>query len=249
MEGKNKLEKSDKPEKKSEKKSEKVSLIDKQLVQLNLQSVPSSIKSAIISNKRPLKVQRTSSSDTEPHTTDFFDVLKSIQESLLEIRATMVKKDDIKNIVTDIVSEIKGELKKEIITEVITEVKDTPTKELSTTVTTQVKDEFIKEMDEKSKIFELRTKESANRMNMDMNDLKEKFHDHLAELRDLKANLQQYKSLTVTAYSGKPKYAVLSKKQHQVHRMEGKGTGKPTLRFDSHHETNGWRYYRPHRYP
>lgn len=72
------------------KKSEKVS--DKRLVQLNLLSVPSSIKSATISDRKPSKVQRTSSSDTEPHTADFFDELKSIQESLLEIRATMVKK-------------------------------------------------------------------------------------------------------------------------------------------------------------
>lgn len=106
MEEKNKLKKSDEPEKKSEKKSERVS--DK-LVQLYLQSVPSSIKSAIISDKRPSKLQRTSSSDTEPLTSDFCDELKSIQESLLEIRATIMKKDDIKNIVTDIVSEIKGE--------------------------------------------------------------------------------------------------------------------------------------------
>lgn len=34
-----------------------------------------------------------------------------------------------------------------------------------------------------------------------MDDLKEKFHEHLAELRYLKANLQQYKSLTVTAFT------------------------------------------------
>lgn len=94
MEGKNKSEKSDKPEKKLEKKSEKVS--DKRLVQLNLQSVPSSIKSAHISDKRLSKVQRASSSDTEPINPDVFDELKSIQESLLEIRATMMKKDDIK---------------------------------------------------------------------------------------------------------------------------------------------------------
>lgn len=58
-------------------------------------------------------------------------------------------------------------------------MKDTQTKELSTTVTTQVKDEFIKEIYEKSKIFESRTKEIANGMKMDMNDLKEKFHEHL----------------------------------------------------------------------
>lgn len=46
-------------------------------------------------------------------------------------------------------------------------MKDTLTKVLSTTVTTQVKDEFIKEIDEKSKIFELRTKEINDRMNME----------------------------------------------------------------------------------
>lgn len=208
------------------------------------------IKRAHISEQRPSKVQRTSSSDTEPINTDVFDELKSIQESLLEIRATMMKKDDIKNIVTDIVSEIKGELKKEIITEVITEVKDTLTKELSTTVTTQVKDEFIKEIDEKSKIFESRTKEIADGMNMDMNDLKEKFHEQLAELRYLKANLQEYKSLTVTAYTqANQKYAVLSEKQHQVYRVEGKGAGRLALRLDSHHETNDRRNRRTQRYP
>lgn len=105
-------------------------------MQLNLQSVPSSIKSSIISDKRPSKVQRTSSSDTEPINTYVLDELKSIQESLLEIRATMMKKDNIINIVTDIV----------------------------------------------------------DGMNMDMNDLKEKFHEQLSELRNLKTNLQEYKS-------------------------------------------------------
>lgn len=55
---------------------------------------------------------------------------------MLEIRATMMKKDNIINIVTDIV----------------------------------------------------------DGMNMDMNDLKEKFHEQLSELRNLKTNLQEYKS-------------------------------------------------------
>lgn len=36
---------------------------------------------------------------------------------------------------------------------------------------------------------------------MDMYDLKEKIHEQLAELRNLKGNLQEYKSLTVTAYT------------------------------------------------
>lgn len=87
----------------------------------------SSIKSSIISDKRLSKVQRTSSSDSEPINTNVFDKLKSIQKSMLVIQATMMKNNDIKNINTDIVSEINW---KEIITEVITKVKYTLSKEL-----------------------------------------------------------------------------------------------------------------------
>ena len=50
--------------------------------------------------------------------TDISDELKLIHQSLSEIRKFMVKNDDIKGIVTTIVSEIKGELKNEIIQEV-----------------------------------------------------------------------------------------------------------------------------------
>lgn len=109
-------------------------------------------------------------------------------------------------------------------------MKGTLTKELSTTVTTQVNDEFIKEIDENSKIFESRTKEIADGTNMDMNDKKEKVHEHLAELRNLKANLQQYKSLTVITYAQASKNMQYSqKKQHQVHKVEGKDAGRLAL--------------------
>lgn len=94
----------------------------------------------------------------------------------------MMKKDDIKNIVMDIVLEIKGEFKKEIIIEVIIEVKDILIKEFLIIVIIQVKDEFIKEIDEIFKIFELCMKEIVDGMNMDMNDLKEKFYEQLVEL-------------------------------------------------------------------
>lgn len=93
-------------------------------------------------------------------------------------------------------------------------MKGTLTKELSTTVTTQVNDEFIKEIDENSKIFESRTKEIADGTNMDMNDKKEKVHEHLAELRNLKANLQQYKSLTVITYAQASKNMQYSQKNN-----------------------------------
>lgn len=54
----------------------------------------------------------------EGHVIDIFDELKLIHQSLSAIRTSMVKNDDIKNIVTTFVSEIKGELKNEIIKEV-----------------------------------------------------------------------------------------------------------------------------------
>lgn len=71
-----------------------------------------------------------------------------------------------------------GELKKEIITEVITEVKERYTNKRT-----------LKEIDEKPKLFESRTKEIADGINMDMNDLQEKFHEHLPELRNIEFNL------------------------------------------------------------
>lgn len=77
-----------------------------------------------------------------------------------------------------------------------------------------MKDGFMKEIGEKTKIFKLHTKEIADRINMDMNDLKE-FHEQLADLQNLKANLQQYKSSNRDSiHSGKPKYAVLLKKNY-----------------------------------
>lgn len=48
---------------------------------------------------------------------------------------------------------------------------------------------------------------------MDMYDLKEKIHEQLAELRNLKGNLQEYKSLTVTAYTKANQNMQYSKKK------------------------------------
>lgn len=79
-------------------------------------------------------------------------------------------------------------------------MKDTLTKEHSTTYFTAER-WFIEDIDGKSKIFESCTKEIADRMNMDMNDLIDIFHEHPTELRDLKAYLQQCKSLTVSVYT------------------------------------------------
>ena len=187
------MEGKQKPEKNPEKTTEK------RCVQLNLQSVPSSVKNATVSDKRPTKLQRMSSSDTEAYTctTDISEELKLIHQSLSEIRTSMVKNDDIKSIVTTIVSEIKGELKKEIIQE----VKEELSKEIATTVTAKVRAEFDNKIDTKTKEFESCTKEISDGMSMDLDALKEKFHEQLKELRSLKDNMKRYQILTETAYT------------------------------------------------
>lgn len=49
--------------------------------------------------------------------------MKIIQESLREIKDTMVMKPDTKDIVSAISSEVKGEIKEEIISEIKGEIK------------------------------------------------------------------------------------------------------------------------------
>ena len=49
--------------------------------------------------------------------------MKIIQESLREIKDTMVMKSDTKDIVSAISSEVKGEIKEEIISEIKGEIK------------------------------------------------------------------------------------------------------------------------------
>ena len=109
----------------------------------------------------------------------------------------MVKNDDIKTIVTTIVSEIKGELKKEIIQE----MQEAHSKEITTTFTAKVRAQFDNKIDIKSKEFESRTKEISDGMNMDLDALKERFHEQLKKFRALKDNMKRYKILTETAYT------------------------------------------------
>ena len=99
----------------------------------------------------PQKKPRTSSSDCEsprgaPHT---FNELKIIQDGISDIRQTMVCKEDVKDIVVSIVSEIKGEIKKEILNE----VRNTIMSEVKQSVTDQVKREFESKIDRKTKEF------------------------------------------------------------------------------------------------
>ena len=116
--------------------------------------------------------------------------LRRIQESLAEIRKSMVQKDDIKNMVTTILSEMKGEIKNEIIAE----MKDTLTKEITESVKSAVKDDFERKIDQKAKSFVSETKEIAEGVNMDLNDIREKFQEHLKEIRSMQNAMKRYKS-------------------------------------------------------
>lgn len=62
------------------------------LVQLNLKSTHIGIRNTIVSEKLPTKKQRTSSSDQSLLSESFSDELKQIQEGLIEIKESMVKK-------------------------------------------------------------------------------------------------------------------------------------------------------------
>ena len=169
---------------------------DTRLVQLNLQSIPASVKKATVSDRLPQKKPRTSSSDCEsprgaPHS---FNELKIIQDGISDIRQTMVCKD-VKDIVASIVSEIKGEIKKEILNE----VRNTIMSEVKQSVTDQVKSEFESKIDRKTKEFQDQTKDISDGFNLDFETLREKFHEQAKELRTLKENMKQCQSMTNTA--------------------------------------------------
>ena len=65
-------------------------------------------------------------------------------------------------------------------------------------------------------------------MSMDLNALKEKFHEQLKELRSLKK--KKHEAILNTNRNGihtsKPKSTVLPKEQYKIFRMEGKSPRK-----------------------
>ncbi|XP_062599015.1 uncharacterized protein LOC134260484 [Saccostrea cucullata] len=107
----------------------------------------------------------------------------------------MVSKDDVKGMVTSIVTELKGELKNEILAE----VKESLIPEVKQSVTEQVKKEFGEKIDKKTKEFQDQTKDISEGFNLEFETLKEKFHEQAKELRALKEHLKRYQYLTETA--------------------------------------------------
>jgi hypothetical protein len=164
---------------------------------LELNSVSSSGRNSSVSEKNAPK--QTSSPESQlaspGECTGMSEELRLIHKSLSEIRETMVRKDDIKTLVTAIVAEMKAEIKKEIIAE----VKETLTKEITDSVKSQVRDDFEHKIDQKAKTFMSETKEIADGVNMDITNIREKFQEHLKELRSMQSQMKQYKSLTESA--------------------------------------------------
>lgn len=170
-----------KGEKKSVNKTPETDQIkQKKLVQLNLKSAPSSVRNLVVSDKNPPKKPRTSSSDQTPDGDS--DFITTIQDSLAEIKETMVKKSDIKDIVTEIITGLKNELKKEIISEI--------KKDLTESVTDHVKTEFETKIEKQYKDFNSKTKEIEEGFNMDFESLKEKLHSQARDIRILQNSLK-----------------------------------------------------------
>lgn len=82
---------------------------DRRLVQLNLKSVPASIKNSVESEKSAAKKpKRNSSTDCDspngPPDLDTTGDIRLIHEGIADIKNTMVRKTDVKEIVTSIIS-------------------------------------------------------------------------------------------------------------------------------------------------
>lgn len=190
MDGKQKTDRNEKP---TERRTSS-RLVQSQL-NLDSKHVPT-VKRPITTDKT-LQSQRKSSSDSEPTTpgAGMSDELRRIKDTLAEIKNSMVKKDDIKSIVTAILAEMKGEIKSEIIAE----VKESLTKEITEDVKMHVKGDFESQIDQKAKAFASQTKEIADGMNLDLTNIREKFQEQLREMRSLQESMKHYQTLTETA--------------------------------------------------
>lgn len=87
---------------------------EKTLVQLSLQKVPDFIRNALVSDKTaPQKQKRADSSDIDsplgasPGVSGISIDFKSIHDSLSDIRENMVKKSEMKAMITSILEEMK----------------------------------------------------------------------------------------------------------------------------------------------
>ena len=89
----------------------------------------------------------------------------------------MVKKTDIKDIVGEIITGLKHDLKEEIISEIKNDLK--------VSVTAQVQTEFETKIEKQYKDFDYKTKELADGFNLDFDTLQEKLHSQPQDIRYL----------------------------------------------------------------
>ena len=120
-------------------------------------------------------------------TPDILTELNRIQQSLGEIRQTMVNKNDVKELVISIITEVKAELKQELKQEILTEIKQTVKSE----ITDKLEEKLDLKIDTKTRDFERQVKEITDGFNLDLVTMKEKFIGQNRELSTLKETLKQ----------------------------------------------------------
>ena len=190
---------------------------------MNLHSAPAAVKSTIVSEKQPQKNQRSSSSDIETPSgaLDVFNDLNMIQLSLQEIQQAMVNKNDVKELVTSIIAEVKSELMKELKQGILSEVKQTMKETLESEITEKVEKTLDKKIDTKAKDFEHTVKEVADGVNLELETLREKFVQQNRELRELKENVKQCQIMSGEALQlASHNHQYSQKKQHQIYGLE-----------------------------
>lgn len=151
-----------------------------------MKTTPISTRSSTVSDKTPGNYAKTSSResppDGAPETVDT-DELTAIQESLNEIKVTMVKKSDIEEIVLAIVSKLKEEIK--------TEIKEEIKEEIKAEIKAEIANGLEQKLDENSKRFNTMTKEMSDGFNLDFENLREKFHKQASEFREMSQQLKK----------------------------------------------------------
>ena len=134
---------------------------------------------------------RTSSSDQTPG--DDSDFIVAIQESLAEIKDSMVKNSDIKDIVGEIITGLKHDLKEEISSEIKNDLK--------VSITAQVQTEFETKIEKQYRDFDFKTKELADGFNLDFDTLREKLHAQAQDIRYLQDKLNDCQVTSQSALS------------------------------------------------
>ena len=170
-------------------------------MQLNLHNVPKT-RSSTLSEKTSARNQKKtdsselkSPSEARPGMFDFSMELKQIQESLSEIKNSMVSKSEIKDIVSSILNELKVEIIADVKTTVLNEIKTNTTKEIKE----DVKKEFEQELEKNTKEYKNQVKEISDGFNLDLETLREKFCEQAREMRGMKENLKLLQSRTDSA--------------------------------------------------